>query len=173
MFLHRKKNKKWRIIDQICFGDIPRKKQKIFDRHRIRTRAVILKSWALTSCAPARVFLVDICFLQVAGGMRFLENNLLCHRHLRAANVCVYAEHLNSLAVKITDYMVPYARNDQEFVDEVDLTEMEWPWLAPDSLRNRAFDIITDVWAYGCFLFEVGTGLGLVGRRKRDSFDHF
>lgn len=50
---------------------------------------------------------------KVAAGMRYLEDNGLCHRCLRASNILVSVEHEFALAVRITDYMLPYhALND-------------------------------------------------------------
>uniref|UniRef100_A0A0K0CWD3 non-specific protein-tyrosine kinase n=1 Tax=Angiostrongylus cantonensis TaxID=6313 RepID=A0A0K0CWD3_ANGCA len=91
----------------------------------------------------------------VCAGMRFLELNGLCHRHLRASNIIVHQSTTHIYAVKITDYMVPYHFLDKDAVEGTDGSDLEWLWWAPECLMHRTFNIVTDVWAFGCVIFEV------------------
>ncbi|KIH65715.1 hypothetical protein ANCDUO_03960 [Ancylostoma duodenale] len=84
---------------------------------------------------------------QVSAGMRFLELNGLCHRHLRGSNIIVHEEGSHTYAVKITDYM--------EAVELINMSDLDWPWWAPECVLYRCFDIVSDVWAFGCVIFEV------------------
>ncbi|VDL83654.1 unnamed protein product [Nippostrongylus brasiliensis] len=97
----------------------------------------------------------------VAAGMRFLELNGLCHRHLRASNIIVNQSTNNIYAVKITDYMVTYHFLDEDAVESINMSDLDWPWWAPECVQHRVFDITTDVWAYGCVIFEINhDGIG-------------
>ncbi|VDN05112.1 unnamed protein product [Thelazia callipaeda] len=86
---------------------------------------------------------------QISAGMRYLEDNDLCHRNLRAANVLVYVQHQNSMAIKLTDYMLPLSSR------EIDLSLLHWRWMDPEALEYQNFDIKTDIWSFGCVMFEI------------------
>ncbi|PIO76972.1 hypothetical protein TELCIR_00920 [Teladorsagia circumcincta] len=86
--------------------------------------------------------------------MRFLELNGLCHRHLRASNIVVHQSTNHIYAVKITDYLVPYHFLDEDTVEMINMCDLDWPWWAPECLQNHLFDIVTDIWAFGCVIFE-------------------
>uniref|UniRef100_A0A183CUN4 Protein kinase domain-containing protein n=1 Tax=Gongylonema pulchrum TaxID=637853 RepID=A0A183CUN4_9BILA len=91
---------------------------------------------------------------QIAAGMRYLEDNGLCHRDLRAANILVYVQHQFAMAIKITDYMLPLHILAYPPPD-LDLLELHWRWMDPEALECRRFSIKTDVWAFGCVIFEI------------------
>ncbi|KAK5965922.1 Protein kinase domain-containing protein [Trichostrongylus colubriformis] len=98
---------------------------------------------------------------QVSAGMRFLELNDLCHRHLRASNIVVHQSTNHIYAVKITDYLVPYHFLDKDTVEMINMCDLDWPWWAPECLEDHCFDIVTDIWAFGCVIFEINhDGLG-------------
>ncbi|KAF8357222.1 hypothetical protein PRIPAC_92217 [Pristionchus pacificus] len=98
---------------------------------------------------------------QIASGMRFIEQNGLCHRHLTSRNVIVMLESFAHLRVKITDYMVPYSflnKANARHVNMVKLAEKTnaFLWWSPESVSNdRIFDIKADVWSFGCVCFEL------------------
>lgn len=45
--------------------------------------------------------------VKIAAGMRYLEDNGLCHFSLRAANILVHIQHQFAMSIRITDYMLP------------------------------------------------------------------
>ncbi|GMS89605.1 hypothetical protein PENTCL1PPCAC_11780 [Pristionchus entomophagus] len=97
---------------------------------------------------------------QIAGGMRFLEQNGLCHRHLNSRNVIVMLESFAHFRVKITDYMVPYSflnKANARHVNMVKLAEKTnaYLWWPPESINDRLFDIKADIWSFGCVCFEI------------------
>ncbi|RCN50296.1 hypothetical protein ANCCAN_03518, partial [Ancylostoma caninum] len=110
---------------------------------------------------------------QVSAGMRFLELNGLCHRHLRGSNIIVHEEGSHTYAVKITDYMVTYHFLDEEAVELINMSDLDWPWWAPECVLYRCFDIVSDVWAFGCVIFEINhDGLGPYAFQKRRPQSH-
>ncbi|EYC39280.1 hypothetical protein Y032_0665g1329 [Ancylostoma ceylanicum] len=110
---------------------------------------------------------------QVSAGMRFLELNGLCHRHLRGSNIIVHEEGSHIYAVKITDYMVTYHFLDEEAVELINMSDLDWPWWAPECVLYRCFDIVSDVWAFGCVIFEINhDGLGPYAFQKRRPQSH-
>ncbi|VDM59003.1 unnamed protein product [Angiostrongylus costaricensis] len=44
---------------------------------------------------------------------------------------------------------------DADAMEGTDGSDLEWPWWAPECLMHRTFNIVTDVWAFGCVIFEV------------------
>ncbi|KAK6013327.1 hypothetical protein OSTOST_21388 [Ostertagia ostertagi] len=111
---------------------------------------------------------------QVSAGMRFLELNGLCHRHLRASNIVVHQSTNHIYAVKITDYLVPYHFLDEDTVEMINMCDLDWPWWAPECLQSHLFDIVTDIWAFGCVIFEpFEVHLPVEKNRwSRPTFDH-
>ncbi|CAJ0579874.1 unnamed protein product, partial [Mesorhabditis spiculigera] len=101
---------------------------------------------------------------QVACGMWFLENNGLCHRHLKASNVIVVSELPHIYRCKISDYMLPhhYSNVNSPLLAGLDkdkkvsrMGELDWPWWAPEIFSDFTFDIRSDVWSFGCTMFEI------------------
>ncbi|VDN92300.1 unnamed protein product [Brugia pahangi] len=91
---------------------------------------------------------------QIAAGMRYLENNGLCHRDLRAANILVYVQHQYSMAIKITDYMLTLSILSK-LPENSDLSSLHWRWMDYEALEYRQFGIKTDIWSFGCVIFEI------------------
>ncbi|GMT17143.1 hypothetical protein PFISCL1PPCAC_8440, partial [Pristionchus fissidentatus] len=97
---------------------------------------------------------------QVGAGMRFLEQNGLCHRHLNSRNIIVMIESFAHFRVKVTDYMVPYSflnKANARHVNMVKLAEKTnaYLWWSPESINDRIFDIKADIWSFGCVCFEI------------------
>ncbi|XGW22416.1 hypothetical protein V3C99_004998 [Haemonchus contortus] len=110
---------------------------------------------------------------QVSAGMRFLELNGLCHRHLRASNIIVNQSTNYIYAVKITDYLVTYHFLDEDTAAMSNLSDLDWPWWAPECLKDHCFDIVTDIWAFGCVIFEINhDGLGPYAFQKKRPQSH-
>ncbi|GMR42648.1 hypothetical protein PMAYCL1PPCAC_12843, partial [Pristionchus mayeri] len=97
---------------------------------------------------------------QIAGGMRFLEQNGLCHRHLNSRNVIVMLESFAHFRVKITDYMVPYSFLNKANARHMNIVHLAtktdaYLWWSPESINDRIFDIKADIWSFGCICFEI------------------
>ncbi|EFO21399.1 TK protein kinase [Loa loa] len=91
---------------------------------------------------------------QIAAGMRYLEDNSLCHRDLRAANILVYVQHQYSMAIKITDYMLTLSILSK-LPENSDLSSLHWRWMDCEALEYGQFGIKTDIWSFGCVMFEI------------------
>uniref|UniRef100_A0A915PUC2 Protein kinase domain-containing protein n=1 Tax=Setaria digitata TaxID=48799 RepID=A0A915PUC2_9BILA len=89
-----------------------------------------------------------------AAGMRYLEDNNLYHQDLRAANILVYVQHQYSMAIKITDYMLTLSILSK-LPENSDLSSLHWRWMSPEALEGCQFGIKTDVWSFGCVMFEI------------------
>ncbi|KAK6052936.1 hypothetical protein COOONC_09559 [Cooperia oncophora] len=57
----------------------------------------------------------------------------------------------------------------QDTVEMINMCDLDWPWWAPECLQDHLFDIVTDIWAFGCVIFEINhDGLGPYAfQRKR------
>ncbi|CAD5213423.1 unnamed protein product [Bursaphelenchus okinawaensis] len=94
---------------------------------------------------------------QIVCGMRHLEQNGLCHRNLKASNVIVKEDYDYNWSVVITDYMLPYSFLLNKSTKPIPYERLHWRWMAPESLTKGQFDIVSDVWAFGCTVFELMT----------------
>ncbi|VDP19741.1 unnamed protein product [Heligmosomoides polygyrus] len=55
----------------------------------------------------------------------------------------------------------------------INMCDLDWPWWAPECISNRIFDITTDVWAFGCVIFEINhDGLGPYAFQKKRPQSH-
>ncbi|CAD5219397.1 unnamed protein product [Bursaphelenchus xylophilus] len=94
---------------------------------------------------------------QVAAAMMHLEQNGLCHRALKASNVIVKEAGEFSWRVVVTDFLLPYSFLVTVSKKPSDYITLHWRWMAPESLEKSQFDIISDVWAFGCTSFQILT----------------
>lgn len=97
---------------------------------------------------------------QVASALRHLEINGLCHRSLCASNVIIQWDDALSVSVKVTDYMLPshhlVAKNEKSNNNGGEsIKSIRWQWQSPESIFHGIFDIISDSWSFGCFIFEL------------------
>jgi serine/threonine protein kinase len=105
--------------------------------------------------------------LQIAEGLEFAHEKGIIHRDLKPANVKVTPEG----KVKILDFGIAKAFQDQP--DDKDAPkspaitdEMTRPgmilgtatYMSPEQAKGKATDKRTDIWAFGCILFECLTG---------------
>uniref|UniRef100_A0AC34FJ79 Protein kinase domain-containing protein n=1 Tax=Panagrolaimus sp. ES5 TaxID=591445 RepID=A0AC34FJ79_9BILA len=96
---------------------------------------------------------------QVAAAMFHLEINGLCHRSLCANNVIIHWDDEVSVSIKVTDYMLPshhlVSKSDGEEGNEKGIKPIKWQWMSPESIFHGIFDIVSDSWSFGCFIFEL------------------
>ncbi|KAH8263001.1 hypothetical protein KR044_002836, partial [Drosophila immigrans] len=108
--------------------------------------------------------------LQIANGMRFLEEQEITHRDLAARNVLID----NNKTLKISDFglsrhgiytntktrkvSAKNGRKINEYNENVQCT-MQLPlrWLSIEAIRDNVYSSKSDIWAYGVVLWEIGT----------------
>jgi serine/threonine protein kinase/Tol biopolymer transport system component len=106
-------------------------------------------------------------FRQIAEGLEGAHEKGIIHRDLKPSNVKVNPEG----KVKILDFGLARAFHDQ--VSEVDLAKSPTitadmtqpgiilgtaPYMSPEQAKGKVVDKRTDVWAFGCMLYECLTG---------------
>jgi len=98
---------------------------------------------------------------QLADGLAIAHDHGVIHRDLKPANLRITPE----ARLKILDFgLADILRGDvgpdavtQSF-SETRAIVGTLPYMAPEQLLKRKFDVRTDIWATGCVLFEMATG---------------
>ncbi len=109
---------------------------------------------------------LDIC-RQIAEGLEGAHEKTIIHRDLKPSNIKITPDG----KVKILDFGLARAIHDQ--ISEVDIiksptitADMTQPgvilgtaaYMSPEQARARAVDKRTDIWSFGCILYECLTG---------------
>ncbi|GAB5361824.1 hypothetical protein AAMO2058_000745800 [Amorphochlora amoebiformis] len=84
----------------------------------------------------------DIC-----NGIAFLHSSGMVHRGICCANLLMGEDY----RVVIGD-LFTLTHNSKNPVKKL---VGEWPWLAPETLRDRIYSEKTDIWSIGCTIYEI------------------
>ncbi|XP_002001618.2 mast/stem cell growth factor receptor Kit isoform X1 [Drosophila mojavensis] len=87
--------------------------------------------------------------LQIANGMRFLEQQEITHRDLAARNVLID----NNKTLKISDFGL----SRHGIYTNTKTRKLPLRWLSIEAIRDNVYSSKSDVWAYGVVLWEIGT----------------
>ncbi len=105
---------------------------------------------------------LDIC-LQICDGMREAHSKKVIHRDLKPGNIMID----NRGMVKVLDFglakMKDRATAKEEGIADTQLTEKGFvmgtvAYMSPEQVRGESLDIRTDIFSFGCVLFEMLEG---------------
>ncbi len=85
---------------------------------------------------------------QIAAGLCHLHENQVIHRDIAARNIL-----MSDNVAKLSDF----GMSRQVTVDK-GMTKSEvgpLRWMAPESIRDRVYSTKTDVWMFGCCVYEI------------------
>lgn len=87
--------------------------------------------------------------LQIANGMRFLEEQEITHRDLAARNVLIDS----NKTLKISDFGL----SRHGIYTNTRTRKLPLRWLSIEAIRENVYSSKSDIWAYGVVLWEIGT----------------
>ena len=118
---------------------------------------------------------------QIAAGLESAHEKGIVHRDLKAGNVMVAEDASGGLQVKILDFGLAKAHEADGSATEVSSDLSASPtaaiatragiilgtaaYMSPEQARGRPADRRTDIWAFGCVLYEMLTGRTAFGGR--------
>ncbi|KJE90294.1 TKL protein kinase [Capsaspora owczarzaki ATCC 30864] len=130
------------ILEYLPFGDL---------------RGVIEKGANMNPCLHLTLAEKVHVLGQISSGMTYLASIRFVHRDLAARNCLVGP----MLTVKIADFGLSRALSVERDYYRVE-TKGKLPvkWMAPESLEYRTFSTASDVWSFGCVMYEVFSNAG-------------
>lgn len=102
---------------------------------------------------------------QVCDGMIHLEQEKVIHRDIAARNILLGEESI----CKIADFGLAQKVSGHTY-KESSRTQFPLKWMAPETIEQRKFSFMSDVWAFGILLYEMVTrgALPYPGVQNRD-----
>ncbi|HND65642.1 MAG TPA: serine/threonine-protein kinase [Candidatus Obscuribacter sp.] len=97
-------------------------------------------------------------FEQVAAGMAYAEDLGLVHRDIKPSNIMLVETSGKSPQVKIVDFGLAMQENGALSAGERERICGSPPYMSPEQTRNEHLDIRSDIYSFGCTLFEALTG---------------
>jgi serine/threonine-protein kinase RIO1 len=110
-----------------------------------------------------RFNLLSFC-RQVCLGMVYLSGKGFVHRDLAARNILVSADNI----CKIIDFGLSRDLEDENYYVSHKGAMIPVKWTAPEALNYRKYSTASDVWSYGCLMYEIWS----VGHKPFEKFSN-
>lgn len=94
---------------------------------------------------------------QIVGALRFLEFRHVIHRDLAARNVLASDNNL----VKLADFGMSRNVYEADYYKKGSDDRVPVKWMAPESVNDRIYTNLSDVWSFGILIWEVSSSSDL------------
>lgn len=118
----------------------------------LKTFLVASSSMNMAELLPKTIQLIAMV-TDAAAGLEYLQSIHFVHSDL-AARSCVVTQ---SLSIKISVYNVGKYLFRNEYSPQPDGSLIPLRWMAPESIAEKTFSTVADIWSFGVLLWEVMT----------------
>ena len=101
--------------------------------------------------------LLDLLY-QVAIALAHIHNHRIVHRDLKPANILVEQHDDGSLTAKLADFGIAKLLDSEQKMTNPGAMVGTVNYMSPEQIRGDAIDPRTDLYAFGCIVFEMFTG---------------